>query len=176
MVTQVVVNHSEIELHEKEEDPFCTIDIKECKENDDGPVLPESTTTDVLNQIQSYSYVNLKKTRWRYLVLFLACSFQFFSYIADQTPSPLQAEILARYQCSNVQYNLMFALDGYLDIFGCIITGALIHEKRLGLHRTMILFSLFIVFGNSIFTLSAHYGLTALALVGRVFAGLGIEC
>jgi MFS family permease len=70
----------------------------------------------------------------------------------------------------------MFALDGYLDIICCFITGALIHEDRLGLRKTMILFSLFLVIGNGIFTLSAYLGIYWLALLGRVLAGVGIEC
>jgi MFS family permease len=70
----------------------------------------------------------------------------------------------------------MFALDGYLDIVCCFITGSLIHEDRLGLRKTMILFSLFLVIGNGIFALSANLGIYWLALLGRVLAGVGIEC
>ncbi len=70
----------------------------------------------------------------------------------------------------------MFALDGYLDIVCCFITGSLIHEDRLGLRKTMILFSVLLVVGNGIFTLSANLGVYWLALLGRVLAGVGIEC
>lgn len=69
----------------------------------------------------------------------------------------------------------MFALDGYFDIFLCFLAGALMHENKLGLYKTLILFSIMLVLGNVLFLLSATIGMTWLGLVGRVLAGIGVE-
>lgn len=69
----------------------------------------------------------------------------------------------------------MFALDGYFDIFLCFVAGALMHDNKLGLYKTLILFSMMLVLGNVLFLVSATLGMTWLALIGRVLAGIGIE-
>jgi dipeptide/tripeptide permease len=89
---------------------------------------------------------------------------------------PIQTEILTYYKATNVQYNLFYALDGFLNIILCPFAGSLIHENKLGLNRSMILSCSFIVLGNLLLAVSSIKGTFFLALFGRVIAGCGLEC
>ena len=89
---------------------------------------------------------------------------------------PVQTEILAFYQASNVAYNLFYALDGFLNIFLCFFAGSLLHANRLGVNKTMLIACCLIVIGNLMLTFSAIKSMFPLALLGRVFAGIGLEC
>ena len=65
---------------------------------------------------------------------------------------PVQTEILAFYQASNVAYNMFYALDGFLNIFLCFFAGSLLHENRLGVNKTMLIACSLIVIGNLMLT------------------------
>ena len=89
---------------------------------------------------------------------------------------PVQTEILDYYSASNIAYNLFFALDGFLNIVLCFFAGSLLHDRLLGINKTMLISSTLIVVGNLLLGLSAIKGHFTIALVGRVFAGIGLEC
>lgn len=58
----------------------------------------------------------------------------------------------------------------------CFCTGSLLHENKLGINRSILISSAMIVFGNLMLALSALKGTFAVALIGRVIAGVGLEC
>ena len=89
---------------------------------------------------------------------------------------PIQTEILLYYNANNIQYNLFYALDGFLMIGLCFVTGHLLHNDKLGINWCLAISSGMIVFGNFLLALSAVFQMFWLALVGRVIAGTGLEC
>jgi nitrate/nitrite transporter NarK len=109
-------------------------------------------------------------------VLFLAAGFQFCSYYADQTPAPVQKEILQHYSASNIQYNLFYALDGILNIFLCFSAGTLLSDRMLGIRKSIILFTSMIGIGQLLMLISAYYASIQIAILGRCFSGIGTEC
>ena len=86
-VKPVFIDHSEIELRQSEEHVFSPLK-REIKALESEEGLPNAEPTSDLRAIsmelkKNQEWVNLKKTKYRYMVLFLACLFQFFSYISD---------------------------------------------------------------------------------------------
>lgn len=118
----------------------------------------------------------MKKTPARFGVLALVGFTQLCSYSCDQAIMPIQTEILEYYQATNIQYNLFFALDGFLMIVLCFFAGSLLHKNRLGIHKCLLISSSLIVVGNLMLATSAIQGIFGLALTGRVIAGTGLEC
>lgn len=118
----------------------------------------------------------MKYTKARYAIMALVGFIQLCSYSCDQAIVPIQTEILEFYNASNIEYNLFYALDGFLMIVLCFCAGSLLHKDRLGINTCLLIASAMIVVGNLLLSISAANGKFALALIGRVIAGTGLEC
>ena len=71
---------------------------------------------------------------------------------------------------------MLYAFDSYPNIILCFTAGFLINEKLLGIHRSIIVFTGFVIVGQAIMTLSALVGNFNLAILARIIMGIGIEC
>jgi len=121
----------------------------------------------------SKGLVKTRSTKVRWLVLTLACLCGFGSYYCYDLPQPLQSMLVTDVKISTVKYDLLYSAYSLpniiLPFFGGIIT------DKLGVGKTMTIYSLFIIFGQLICTLGALFGRFSLLVTGRILFGIGGE-
>eukprot|EP00347_Sterkiella_histriomuscorum_P014054 403362335 len=118
------------------------------------------------------SYIDMKK-RWpRFIVLALACYMKFSTYFIATTPGSIQQELLIKYHITNVEYGMLFSIYSIPNIFLSLVTGFVI--DRMGIRKSTIYFTFFILFGQMLFALSSYIESYDLALIGRLILGIMI--
>ena len=74
----------------------------------------KTTTSEALTKKSSIEPIrNMKKTRWRFFVLFCASMIQFGCYFCEQAPAPVQKEIL---EVSKPTFIILTLIFTFLDV------------------------------------------------------------
>lgn len=71
---------------------------------------------------------------------------------------------------------MLYAFDAYPNVILCFTAGFLINERLLGMRRSILLFTSFVLIGEILLTISAVYDSFPLAITSRVIMGIGVEC
>lgn len=96
------------------------------------------------------------------------------SFFCGQNPSPLQKVLLPLYKINNLEYNMLFSVYSYANIFLCLVAGYFV--DKIGARLAYVVFCLFMLIGHFTFYLSSIQEDYTMALVGRFIFGVGSEC
>eukprot|EP00347_Sterkiella_histriomuscorum_P013366 403364988 len=118
-------------------------------------------------------FVNLKKTKWRFVVLFIQCYLMAANYYCLYSLNSVQLEIQKYFQIDYVEYNLLTSIYGIPNVILCFISGNVIH--LIGLRASNFIFFFMILIGQIIVSISPIYTSYSIALIGRLIVGVGSE-
>ena len=119
-------------------------------------------------------YSDLKASCWRFVFLPFAALIILGNYYGSSNPYAVQAELLEKYEINNTQYNLLNSIYSIPNIVLCFFAGVFI--DKIGIRVATFSFTLLVLIGHTLFTLSAYQYSYPLALVGRALFGIGSEC
>ena len=80
------------------------------------------------------------------------------------------------YKITNVLYEWFFTFELGPKIILCLTIGYIFNEKLVGLHKAILIFVGALILGQGLITLSAHYGIYSIAIIGRLIQGMALEC
>ncbi|CDW89264.1 major facilitator superfamily protein [Stylonychia lemnae] len=111
---------------------------------------------------EANTYVNLKKTKWRFVV---------FYYVLYSLNS-VQLEIQKVFEIDYVKYNLLTSIYGIPNVILCFISGNIIH--KIGLRASNFYVVLMIFIGHLVVIISCFYSSYYLCLLGRLIVGFSV--
>ena len=129
----------------------------------DSPLLP----------VQYEEYTNLKKTKWRFVVLFLLNFTVASVFCCLGSVKPIQIELQQQLNINFTEYNLFTSIYGLPNLVLCFLAGNIIH--RIGIHVSNTLFFCIVFVGQVVFNLSLIIDSYTIALLGRLLIGVGGE-
>ncbi|TNV79295.1 hypothetical protein FGO68_gene12837 [Halteria grandinella] len=121
----------------------------------------------------SETHATLRTTKVRFQVLALLCYSLAANFFLQYGPNPIQKEIIAHFNISNLEYSLVYSIYTIPNIIICLIAGPYI--DRLGLRTSGLIFTLGLLIGHVIFMVSPIVGSYGVALAGRMLIGVFAE-
>ena len=113
----------------------------------------------------------------RWIVLALACSLLFGNYYAYDNPAALNISLQQflghSYDDWQYELNLLYAVYSFPNMFLPLLGGQLI--DRYPPHRILIIFSLIITVGQTIFSIGVTFKSFPTMIIGRILFGIGSE-
>jgi MFS family permease len=116
---------------------------------------------------------DLRKTAWRWLILFMACNFLIGSYYCYDIPGVLKNQIEQDFSIKPTQYSLLYTVYSIPNMILPLIGGIIL--DKIGIRVGLFAFTVVLTLGQFIFYLGGNSMQYSLMLVGRVVFGLGGE-
>ena len=111
---------------------------------------------------------------YRYVFLFFISSVRFLSNYCLEMPSGLEDTIIKVMGVTTAEYDLLFSVSAWPNIFLCLIGGILI-DKLVGLRLGLLIFVSSVLVGQTIWGVGGLIDNYFVMLVGRFFIGAGNE-
>jgi hypothetical protein len=133
----------------------------------------------VVRDLELYEHqLSVHKRHWalRFVVLALICIICFGDYINYDVPSSLIVDLKAALGLAaddDAKIGVLYSVYTFPNIGVVLLGGYLI--DRIGLRITAVLFTSLVVAGSTLMAMAEFFGLYWLAVVGRLFYGLGGE-
>ncbi|TPX50008.1 hypothetical protein SeLEV6574_g01162 [Synchytrium endobioticum] len=119
----------------------------------------------------------LASSLWRWMILLLCCLLLFGNYYAYDCIAalnkPLQEWLGSDYDTYQYQLNLLYSVYSFPNMFLPVLGGQL--ADKVDLKKVLILFSLFVCVGQTLFALGVSTRKFGLMVAGRVLFGIGGE-
>jgi len=115
----------------------------------------------------------LRSTKLRWLALALACFNCFGSSFCYDLPQPLQDMLIKDLRISTIKYDLLYSVYSMPNIILPFFGGIII--DRLGLGKTITIFSCFVALGQLLSTIGVFFNIFSLLIAGRILLGIGGE-
>lgn len=151
------------------------------KENDiseSAPLLSgrpiESEDEEILTGCGATAACNPHRALHRYIALFFICLLSFGSYFCYDNPAALQSQIKQALSIDTQRFMVLYSIYSWPNVVLCFFGGFLI-DRVFGVRLGTLIFSSFLVVGQSLFALGALLDLYILMVVGRFVFGLGGE-
>ena len=112
------------------------------------------------------------KKRWRWLMLFLCCTFVISNYFCYDNPASLELQLEERL-VSEEQYGLLYTVYAIPNLVLPLVGG--IFLDKVGQRNGLLLFTVILCLGQGIIMLGGYQLSFPLMLVGRVIFGIGCE-
>eukprot|EP01083_Nonionella_stella_P032908 90099_1 len=110
--------------------------------------------------------------RWAVLAMMFIAIYSFV-YCYDN-PNAMQNELIREYGLTQVQYNMLYSIYGYVNMIAPLIAGMLI--DCIGIYSSTLGFYILIVIGQTLWVLGTmNEGSYPLMVVGRAIFGVGAE-
>ncbi|CDW81267.1 major facilitator superfamily protein [Stylonychia lemnae] len=126
------------------------------------PLLP-------IDQKVQERHKDMRKTKWRYVILALVCYLKMCSYYITNNPGSIYQEIVQNFGISNVQFGLLYSVYNLPNIVISLLIGLLI--DRIGIRVSTIIFTIGNLVGQIIFTYATFIQNYQIALIGRFLLG-----
>ena len=111
---------------------------------------------------------------YRYVFLFFISSIRLLSNYCLEMPSGLEDTIIKVMGVTTAEYDLLFSVSAWPNIFLCLIGGILI-DKLVGLRLGLLIFVSSVLVGQTIWGVGGLIDSYFIMLVGRFFMGAGNE-
>ncbi|KAI3634348.1 hypothetical protein MIR68_007952 [Amoeboaphelidium protococcarum] len=126
-------------------------------------------------QNQSYRHRNLKYIRW--IVLLLACLLLFGNYYCYDIPAALNVQLRQYighpYDEWQFEFNSLYTAYSFPNLILPIFGGIMV--DRMDSNRILLIFSVLVLFGTSLFTVGSLQKLYWVMIVGRALFGIAGE-
>ncbi|TPX30584.1 hypothetical protein SmJEL517_g05879 [Synchytrium microbalum] len=122
-------------------------------------------------------YDFLSSSGWRWLILILSCLLLFGNYYAYDLIAalnrPMQEWLGSDYDTYQYQLNLLYSVYSFPNMFLPFLGGQLV--DKVDSKKVLILFSLFVCIGQTIFAIGVSSRQFGLMVLGRILFGIGGE-
>lgn len=139
-----------------------------------GINTPPEDQREFNNGCSSFSLCDPKKSAHRYMVLVFMCFLGFGSYFCYDNPAALQNQIISDMDVSTSQYSSLYSWYSWPNVILCFFGGFLI-DRVFGIRCGAIIYSVFILFGQLVFSLGALFNRFWVMDLGRFIFGVGGE-
>ncbi|PIK52246.1 hypothetical protein BSL78_10870 [Apostichopus japonicus] len=110
----------------------------------------------------------------RYIALCFICLLSFGSYFCYDNPAALQLQIKQTMGIDTQQFMILYSIYSWPNVILCFFGGFLI-DRVFGIRLGTLIFSGFLIVGQSLFALGALFQSYLLMVIGRFVFGLGGE-
>ncbi|OMJ85518.1 hypothetical protein SteCoe_13130 [Stentor coeruleus] len=122
---------------------------------------------------ESFNPKDLSKTKFRYLILLLACFLCFGSYFIYDNPSALQTQLQEDLNIDLVEFGLLYSVYAFPNIILPFFGGYLV--DILGVRVGIMIFCSVVALGQGVFAFGVTIKSYPIALLGRAIFGCGAE-
>lgn len=150
------------------------------KSNSDGSSLLSGRPTvvddtdDSLSGCGATACCNPHRALHRYLALCFICLLSFGSYFCYDNPAALQSQIKQTLDLDTQEFMVLYSIYSWPNVVLCFFGGFLI-DRVFGIRLGTLIFSSFLIVGQSMFALGALIKSYTLMVIGRFVFGLGGE-
>ena len=108
------------------------------------------------------------------VAILLICMLGFGSYFVYDMPGALISQIKDTMDITSTEFGLMYSLHSWPNAILPVIGGVLV-DKYIGLRKSAVIFSFFIVLGQYMTAMGAFFDSWILMIVSRFVFGIGVE-
>ena len=124
-------------------------------------------------ELKPEKQLDMRFTRWRWVMVFFASMVCFGNYFIYDNPSALQTQIESRLNIDTTEYSQLYSVYSYPNIILPLFGGFFI--DYVGVRIGIVIFATFICAGQVVFALGCSAKLYWVAILGRIIFGFGGE-
>ena len=127
-----------------------------------------------IHETQTQSQENDETNSWfRWIVLFMLITLVFSMIYCYDNLFALQNQLMDRYDLSPLQYNMLYSIYGYVNVFLPLLSGILI--DYIGINASSLLFYSFIIIGQTIWISGCTFSSYFIMVLGRAIFACGTQ-